>query len=122
LKRRFKVTIDGETFLVEVEEVSKELTSFEDKPKVIKPAVETFTRAEQERIEDLHVVKAPLPGIVSDIRVAVGDSVDSGTVLLVLEAMKMENEIYSPTRGVVKEVYVSKGQQVARGDRLASIS
>jgi len=65
---------------------------------------------------------APLPGVVSEVRVAVGDRVDPGSVVLVLEAMKMENEVYAPAGGVVEEVYVEPGRQVGRGDRLVLIS
>lgn len=58
-------------------------------------------------------VRAPLPGIISDIKVLPGDTVKAGTVLLVIEAMKMENPIKSPRDAKVKAVHVTKGQEVA---------
>ncbi|MFQ6054072.1 MAG: biotin/lipoyl-containing protein, partial [Candidatus Bathyarchaeia archaeon] len=61
-------------------------------------------------------------GVVSEVRVGVGDHVEAGSVLLVLEAMKMENEIYAPASGLVEEVYIEKGQQVARGEGLLRLS
>jgi len=68
------------------------------------------------------VISAPLPGVVSDLRVSRGDSVDAGDVLLTLEAMKMENEIHAPSGGVVEEVYVGVGDQVGRGAPLVKVS
>lgn len=64
------------------------------------------------------VVKAPLPGAVVGIKVAAGDSVKSGQVLVLIEAMKMENEIVSPRDGVVAQVVVTKGANVQSGDAL----
>jgi biotin carboxyl carrier protein len=59
-------------------------------------------------------VKAPMPGLVLDIRVVPGQMVQKGDVLLILEAMKMENAIKSATDGVVKQVKAIKGQSVEK--------
>ena len=59
-------------------------------------------------------VKAPMPGLVLDIRVVPGQTVQKGDVLLILEAMKMENAIKSATDGVVKQVKAVKGQSVEK--------
>jgi len=61
---------------------------------------------------------APMPGVASDVRVAVGDEVHAGQVLVVLEAMKMEHHITSPADGRVTEVHVHAGSQVHNGDVL----
>lgn len=119
-KRKFKVTVDGEVFMVEVEEIG-ELQL--DRP----PSVPSVTTTPRKTAETGHkavegLVVSPLPGVVSDMRVVVGDTVNKGSVLMVLEAMKMENEIYAPSEGVVKEVYVELGQQVSHGDKLVLIS
>ena len=63
-------------------------------------------------------VKAPMPGLVLDILVSPGDSVAVGQKILVLEAMKMENAIKSPTAGIVSSVNVSQGQAVDKNYEL----
>ncbi len=67
------------------------------------------------------VVKAPLSGKIVSLKCKVGDRVKSGDVLLVFEAMKMENDIFSPINGVVREVFVSEGDTVSKGDPLMRI-
>ena len=64
-------------------------------------------------------VTAPLSGRVLRVAVAAGDAVEAGQLLLVLEAMKMENEINAPRAGTVRELPVAEGAQVAEGDTLA---
>ncbi|WP_332843060.1 biotin/lipoyl-containing protein [Paraclostridium sp. AKS73] len=66
-------------------------------------------------------ISAPMPGTINDVRVKVGDSVKKGQVLLILEAMKMENEIMASSDGTVKSVDVSKGASVSAGDALITI-
>ncbi|MBO8437170.1 MAG: biotin/lipoyl-binding protein [Spirochaetes bacterium] len=66
-------------------------------------------------------VKAPMPGLVLRINVKVGDSVKKDQVLMVMEAMKMENEIYAPCDGVVSSIPVSQGQQLQSGETLMTI-
>ena len=66
-------------------------------------------------------VKAPMPGNILKVAVKAGDTVKEGQLLCVLEAMKMENEIYAPCAGVVSAVPVSKGSTVNTGDLLVAI-
>nr|WP_207711551.1 biotin/lipoyl-containing protein [Sulfobacillus harzensis] len=68
------------------------------------------------------LVEAPLPGMVLDVKVAAGQSVEEGQVLVILEAMKMENEIIAPRAGAVTQVAVEKGSSVAVGDLLVVLS
>ena len=67
------------------------------------------------------VVKAPLPGAILAVKVAVGDAVSAGQVLVLLEAMKMENEIASPIAGHVRDVRVAAGDSVGLGDVLCVV-
>jgi pyruvate carboxylase subunit B len=68
------------------------------------------------------VVRAPMPGLVLRLEVVAGDPVGAGTGLVVLEAMKMENEIRSPGPGVVRSVLVAPGQVVEKGAPLVEIA
>lgn len=63
-------------------------------------------------------IKAPMPGLIIDLKVKEGDVVNAGDVLLILEAMKMENIIKSPGEGIVKSVKVKKGNSVEKGQVL----
>lgn len=67
------------------------------------------------------VVQSPIPGTILDIKVGAGASVKKGDVLIILEAMKMENEVLAPSDGVVAQILVTKGSSVATGDALISI-
>ena len=66
-------------------------------------------------------VKAPMPGLVLRINVKVGDTVKKDDVIMVMEAMKMENEIYAPCDGTISSIPVSQGQQLQSGDTLVTI-
>jgi glutaconyl-CoA/methylmalonyl-CoA decarboxylase subunit gamma len=66
-------------------------------------------------------IRAPMPGTVLDIQVSVGQAVKKNEVLLILEAMKMENEIVSPQEGVIAGIHTSKGSSVNAGDLLISL-
>ena len=67
-------------------------------------------------------VKAPMPGNILDVKVAAGASVKAGDVLVILEAMKMENEIVAPQDGTVASINVHKGDTVNSGDVLVSMN
>jgi biotin carboxyl carrier protein len=64
------------------------------------------------------IISAPMPGMVVDLKIAKGQSVEMGTPLLILEAMKMENELRSPVNGRVKEIHAQPGKKVEKGEKL----
>ena len=103
----FEIIVAGQRFEVHVEdEREKTLTGS------IKGAHESGEMA----------VRAPMPGLVLDTPLAVGASVTRGQTVVVLEAMKMENDLASPLTGTIKEVKVTKGQTVNQGDVLVIVA
>lgn len=66
-------------------------------------------------------IRAPMPGLVVNVLAAVGSAVERGQTVVVLEAMKMENDLTSPRAGIVKAVRVERGQTVNQGDVLAVV-
>ncbi|HEX2350831.1 MAG TPA: acetyl-CoA carboxylase biotin carboxyl carrier protein subunit, partial [Ktedonobacterales bacterium] len=66
-------------------------------------------------------IRAPMPGLVSNVLAQEGQEVARGQAIIVLEAMKMENDLVTPRAGVVKRVGAAKGQTVNQGDMLAII-
>mgnify|MGYP005841629329 CR=1 FL=1 len=103
----FVVTIAGERYLVKVQDERARRLS-EVVPRAMGHEGET-------------VIKAPMPGLVVSLDVAPGDVVKKGKGLLVLEAMKMENEMRSPRDGTIKAIYVRKGDRVEHGRDLIVI-
>lgn len=67
-------------------------------------------------------VESPMPGTILDVKTSVGSSVNEGDTLIVLEAMKMENEIVAPSSGTVASVAVSKGDSVEAGQVLVTLN
>ena len=67
-------------------------------------------------------VNAPMPGLIVLVAVAVGDAVELGDTLIILESMKMQNELRSPIAGAVKSIHAAAGQAVDKGDLLVEIA
>lgn len=67
------------------------------------------------------IVNSPLPGLILEIKVAAGASVKAGQDLLIMEAMKMENQVQAPHDGTVKQIFVNKGDSVSEDDPLVEI-
>lgn len=72
--------------------------------------------------EGSSTIPAPLPGLILEVMVREGDTVKAGQSLLVMEAMKMENQIQAPFDGTVKKIFVQKGANISEGDKLIEIS
>ncbi len=106
-----KVTVNGELYDVVLEKKEVE----EVAPKIQRPVVASSSSAGKPAGSSAGVVKSPLPGIIVDIKVNVGDEVSKGQVIAILEAMKMENNITAPVNGKVSEIKVSTGDSVLEG-------
>lgn len=66
-------------------------------------------------------IKAPMPGLVLNISAKVGDTIEKGDVILILEAMKMENVLKAPGEGTIKSIKISEGQAVEKGQVLIEL-
>ena len=129
---KYKVTLNGRTYEVEVEAgkamLLSEYEAVAPAPATAAPAAAAAPVAAPAAAPAAPVVtgsgeaiNAPMPGNILKVNVKVGDAVKSGTVLVVLEAMKMENEIMAPKDGTVTQVLVSKGSTVDTGAALVVI-
>jgi len=78
-------------------------------------------KGESGKVEGPILINSPMAGKIASVKISVGSTVEEGQALVVLEAMKMDNEIAAPKRGTVKEVYVQPGSLAKPGDRLVLI-
>lgn len=108
----YKVKVNGKVYEVELESVTENSAKIET-PKAEAPKAEAPKAAVAGQN-----VPSPMQGTILKVAVAAGDSVKKGTLLAVLEAMKLENEILAPAEGTVKQVLVAKGQAVDAGQTL----
>ncbi|MGO1368148.1 biotin/lipoyl-containing protein [Senegalia sp. (in: firmicutes)] len=133
--KKYNISVNGNTYEVEVEEVggvseSKTVQSSSPAPKPqakpqSKPQAKKQEQPKAAPKKDVpqgaETINAPMPGSVFEIKVSEGDTVAEGDVLLILEAMKMENEIMAPRAGKVAAINTSKGESVNSGDPLISL-
>ena len=105
----YNVTINDKVYEVEVEKGKANL-------------IKTTAVAAAPAAAGTTPVNSPMPGTILDVKVAVGQAVKEGDLVCILEAMKMENEIYAPCSGSVAQVLVTKGQSVDTGAPLVTIS
>lgn len=115
------IELNGKAYTVEVEKEEAIASPKIAAPKRQSTSAETFVEPTVELSGNAGSIKAPLPGNVSKINVAEGAKVNAGDVLLVLEAMKMENEILAPAAGTVKKLYVQEGKAVQQGEALIDL-
>ena len=111
----YNITVNGVAYSVSVEE-----TAAGAAPVAAAPAPAAAPKAAG--AAGAVTVKAPMPGNILDVKVAAGASVKAGDVLVILEAMKMENEIVAPQDGTVASINVNKGDTVNSGDVLVSMN
>ena len=116
------VTVNGEEYKVELE---KQPEPEKKKPVLGKPTAQAESSdnepAAKGPINKNNAVKAPLPGVITDIKVAVGDEVQAGDTVVVLEAMKMANNLQAEKAGKVTAICVKIGESVMEDDALVVI-
>jgi len=106
--KRYQIQIDGRIYHVQIsDEVDQQILTMNLKSK---------------RSNQLKELRAPMPGLVRQVNVQVGDQVDAGDSLFILEAMKMENLLKSPVNGKVSDVFVKPGESVEKNQILLSFS
>lgn len=116
--KKYKVTVNGTAYEIELENI----TGTESEKTAAAPAPKTETApAAPVSSGEGETVSSPMPGNILSVNVKVGDAVKKGDVLLILEAMKMENEIIAPCDGTVKSV-VASGISVETGAVLCEIA
>ena len=116
---KYKVTLNGRTYEVEVEAgKAMLLDEYEAIVPTAAPAAPAAAPAPVAAPVAGEAVTAPMPGNILKVNVTAGQAVKEGDVLVVLEAMKMENEILAPKACTVKQVLVSKGSTVDTGATL----
>jgi len=118
--KRFLIKVNGKEYDVEVNEVKEEKSVPQDKTKPVSgqlPAKGPVPTADGGL-----KVTAPMPGTVLKIHTSQGAKIKKGEVLLILEAMKMENEIVSPSDGTIASLNILSGARVNAGDILLTIN
>lgn len=122
--KRFNITVNGKAYDVAVEEVGGSAPAAAP-VSAAAPAAAPATAAAPAPAPAAGSgtpVKAPMPGNILDVKVNVGDTVSVGQVLVVLEAMKMENDIVANAAGKVTSITVKKGDTVNSDDVIATIA
>lgn len=127
---KYVVTLNGKNYEVEVNETEAVVTNISDAvaaPALVAapapaaaPAAPAAPVAQTVSAEGTTIV-APMPGSIVNINVSMGQTVKAGDVLIILEAMKMENDITAPCDGVVKQIITTKGATVNTDDVLLVI-
>ncbi len=127
--KRYKITVNGQFYDVAVEELSGGASAPVPAPRPAAAAAPAPSAAPAPApsaagpsVAGATTVKAPMPGTVMAFKVTQGQAVKQGDVLLILEAMKMENEIVAPAAGTVASLRVAQGAAVNTGDALVDLA
>jgi glutaconyl-CoA/methylmalonyl-CoA decarboxylase subunit gamma len=117
-----KVAVNGKSFDVVVEEGAPAAPQARSAAPVQQAAAKTPAVARPTAaVAESGVVLAPIPGLILAIKVNVGDAVEPGQCVAIMEAMKMENDLTAPLAGIVQEIMVQKGAEVSTGQAIMRI-
>jgi biotin carboxyl carrier protein len=125
--KKYNIVVNGTTYQVEVDEVggtsapSIAVAPSAGAPTGAAPATPAPAAPAVAPSAGAETISSPMPGTVLEVKVTPGQAVKAGDVLLILEAMKMENEIMAPSDGTVDTVPVAKGASVNSGDVLVTL-
>lgn len=112
--KNYRITVNGTAYDVAVEEIGAGAAPVAAAPAPTAPAAPAAAGGV--------VVQAPMPGKILSVKASVGTAVKKGDVILLLEAMKMENEVVAPEDGTIASINVSAGDTVEAGDTLATLN
>ena len=118
------VTVNGKSYQVELDRPAKPTVSKPVARPAAAPAAAAPAAAPTPKAAPAAGgagIKAPLPGVILDIKVKVGDAVSKGQTIAILEAMKMENNINADREGTVVSINVEKGQSIAEGTDIITL-
>ncbi len=121
--KRYTITVNGTPYDVTVDEAGSapaSAPSAAPAAPVVAPAPKATPASSG--TEGAVKVEAPMPGTILDVKTSVGASVNSGDVLCILEAMKMENDIVAPSAGTVASIAVNKGDSVEAGQIIVTLN
>ena len=120
--KKYKVNVNGTNYEIAIELIDADAKAEEIKAAPAATAAPAASAAPTAASGAGEAVNAPMPGNILSVNVQVGDTVSEGQVLMILEAMKMENEIMAPVSGKVTAVNVTKGAVVESGALLCTIA
>ncbi len=133
--KKFLIKVNGNQYEVEVEEIREGVPSVPFSGDAAQPSqvtsappsqIQTAVPVEKKAVANGPVgatkITSPMPGTILKVVANAGETVKKGQVLVILEAMKMENEIVAPSEGIVASINVLKGASVNAGDLLASLN
>lgn len=119
---KYKITINGKEYEMDVELMDGSAPVAAAPAKVAKTAAAPAPAKKAAPVAAAEgAVISPMPGTILKVNVKVGDTVKAGDSVVILEAMKMENDITAPKDGVVKELFVDEKQTVAKGEALFEV-
>lgn len=113
-----EVEVNGTSYKIELEKKEEEAVA----PKIQRPVATSSTVKTTSAGTGGNAVKSPLPGIIVDVKVKVGDDVKKGQTVAVLEAMKMENSILAPKDGKVISIDANVGDSILEGVNIITLS